>query len=100
MGPIRSIEKLLNGRFGSHKSVFYQNQILEMRLFCRDGAQRAKFAKKVHKPPLRVNVINFELSGFNASIFNMVPLESLRPQKSCDALIEVFKFIRYAEIYI
>ena len=25
------------------------------------GAQRAKFAKKVHKPPLRVNVINFEL---------------------------------------
>ena len=30
--------------------------------WCRSGsAQRAKFAKKVHKPPLRVNVINFEL---------------------------------------
>ena len=28
-------------------------------------AQRAKFAKKVHKPPLRVNVINFELDGTN-----------------------------------
>ena len=32
------------------------------------GAQRAKFAKKVHKPPLRVNVIAFELNGFNALI--------------------------------
>ena len=28
------------------------------------GAQRAKFLKKVQKPP----VINFELNGFNASI--------------------------------
>ena len=25
--------------------------------------------KKVNKPPLRVNVINFELNGFNASIW-------------------------------
>ena len=30
------------------------------------GTQRAKFAKKVHKPSLRVNVISFELNGFNA----------------------------------
>ena len=29
-------------------------------LMC-DGAQRFKFAKKVHKPPLSVNAINFEL---------------------------------------
>ena len=29
--------------------------------FCA-AAQRAEFAKKVHKPPLRVNVINFELN--------------------------------------
>ena len=32
------------------------------------GAQRAKIAEKVHKPPLGVNVINFELNGFNAFI--------------------------------
>ena len=42
------------------------------------GAQRAKFAKKVHKPPLRVNVINFELNGLDASI-HMGPLD---PKKS------------------
>ena len=54
----------------------------------RAATQRAKFAEKVHKPPHRANVINFELSGFNASIW--FP----QTQKSCDALIEVFKFIR------
>ena len=54
----------------------------------RRGAQRAKFAEKVHKPPLGVNVIDFELKGFNASIW--IP----RTPKSHDALIEVFKFIR------
>ena len=32
------------------------------------GAQRAKLARKVHKPPL---VINFELNGFN--VFLWVP---------------------------
>ena len=31
----------------------------------RHGTQRAKFARKVHKPPLGVNVINFEINGFN-----------------------------------
>ena len=31
--------------------------------------QRAKIAEKVHKPPLCVNVINFELNGFNAFIW-------------------------------
>ena len=35
------------------------------------GAQRAKFHEKVHKPPLRINVINFELNGFNASIWSL-----------------------------
>ena len=54
-----------------------------------DAAQRAKFTKKVHKPPLRINVINFELDGFNAS------MPVLQTPKSCDAVIEVFKFIRY-----
>ena len=33
------------------------------------AAQRAKNAEKVHKPSLAVNVINFELNGFNASIW-------------------------------
>ena len=33
------------------------------------AAQRAKIAEKVHKPPLAVSVINFELNGFNASIW-------------------------------
>ena len=32
------------------------------------GAQRAKIAEKVHKPPLEINVINFECNGFNAFI--------------------------------
>ena len=35
------------------------------------GTQRAKFARKVHKPRLGVNVINFELNGFN--VFLWVP---------------------------
>ena len=47
---------------------------------CRRGAQRAKFAKKVHKPPLGVNVINFELNWFNASIW--VPCNPSDPKKS------------------
>ena len=46
------------------------------------GTQRAKFAKKVHKPPLRINVINSDLYGFNAS------MPVLQTPKSCDAVIE------------
>ena len=57
------------------------------------AAQRAKIAKKVHKPPLGVNVINFDLNGFNASIW--VPaLESLRVQKTQefnDRSIQIYK---------
>ena len=54
---------------------------------CASGAQRAKFAKKVHKPPLWVNIINFELNWFNASIW--VPCNPSDPKKSW----LVFKFI-------
>ena len=57
--------------------------------FIDSATQRAKFAEKVHKPPLGLKVINFELNGFNASIW--VP----QTPKRCDALIEIFKFIRY-----
>ena len=35
----------------------------------RGATQRAKFAKKVHKPSLSVNVISFEVNEFNASIW-------------------------------
>ena len=48
----------------------------------RAAAQRAKFAEKVHKPPLRINVNNFELDGFNAS------MTVLQTPKSCDVVIE------------
>ena len=40
------------------------------------GAQRAKIVKKVHKPPLRVNVLKFELNG---SIW--VPWSPSNPKK-------------------
>ena len=53
----------------------------------RSATQRAKFARKVHKPPLGVNVINFELNGFN--VFLWVPW-SLSESK-------VFKFTKYVE---
>ena len=36
--------------------------------------------KKVHKPPLWVNVINFELNGLDASIW--VPWSPSDPKKS------------------
>ena len=32
------------------------------------AVQRAKITEKVHKPPLGVNIINFNLNGFNAFI--------------------------------
>ena len=52
-------------------------------------AQRAEIAEKVHKPPLAVNVINFELNGFNASIW--VPWSP----KSYNSMTEVLKFVRF-----
>ena len=44
------------------------------------GALWARIAQNVKKPPLRVNVIDFELSDFNVSI-HMGPLESPWSQK-------------------
>ena len=35
------------------------------RMIDRNAAQRANLAKKVHKPPLWVNVIDFELNGLD-----------------------------------
>ena len=51
-------------------------------LYCHRtaAAQRAKFDGKVHKPPLRFNVINFELNGSNKFFngFHGVPLSPKR----------------------
>jgi hypothetical protein len=53
------------------------------------GAQRAKIAEKVHKPPLGVNVI--KLNGFNASTW--VPWSLSYQKKIYNPLIEELKFI-------
>jgi hypothetical protein len=58
---------------------------------CNTGTQRAKFSEKVHKPPLWVNVINFEINGLDTSTW--FPWSPSDP-KVINALIEVFKFIR------
>ena len=42
------------------------------------STQRDKINEKVHKPPLRVNLISFKLNGFNASIW--VPWSSSDPK--------------------
>ena len=59
--------------------------------FLPSASQRAKFAEKVHKPPLWVNVINFELNGLDASIW--VPWSPSDPKKSwcTDRSIQIHK---------
>ena len=61
--------------------------------FRATAAQRAKFAQKVHKLPLMVNIINFELNGFNASIW--VPGNPSDPQKlSCiDRNVQIHRYL-------
>ena len=57
-----------------------------------DASQKAKIAEKVHKPTLTVNAINFELNGFNFSIWvSWSPSES----KSYNSMIKVFKVRRF-----
>ena len=46
----------------------------------RDAALWARIAQNVKKPPLTVNVIDFEFFGFNVSI--CVPWSPLGPKKS------------------
>ena len=58
-------------------------QIIKAKYFL-NGSQMTVIVEKVHKPPLGVNVINFELNGFLG-----VP----QTPKSYNALIEVFKFM-------
>ena len=44
------------------------------------SAQRAIFTEKIHKPPLGVNIIDFELNGFNA--LKWVPKNFREPKNS------------------
>ena len=53
---------------------------------------RAKIAKKVHKRPLRVNVINFELNGFNHRGLILV-LYGLMQQDESQGVTQVPKII-------
>jgi hypothetical protein len=59
-----------------------------------DATLWARITQNVKKPPLKVNVIDFEFFGFNVSkwVFG-VPLVP----KSHDTLVELFRFIRYWE---
>ena len=60
----------------------------------RGGAPWARAANFVKKPRLIVNVTYLELNIFNASMW----LEVHQTPKSHNALIDVFKFIRYIQI--
>ena len=67
IGPYDHIYNLEKKAFCS--SVLQVVSILGFLLFFAFGTQRAKFSKKVHKPALGVNVIDFELNVLNASIW-------------------------------
>ena len=64
-----------------------------------DTPQRAKFAQKVHKPPLEVNVINFELNECNAFIW--VPWSPSDPKKlSCiDRNIQIHRCVERNKLH-
>ena len=61
--------------------------------FPRHAPQRAKFIQKVHKPPLGVNVVHFELNGVNAFIW--VPWSPSDPKKlsSMDRNIQIHRYV-------
>ena len=53
----------------------------------RGVAQRAKFTGKVHKPPLGVNVISFELNGCNVSASaKSLLLPKIELKKTCEIM--------------
>ena len=82
--------KLQTEAFQSKKTLRQEDKSIEKRrdkfvktadmVFGWCGAQSAKLAEKVHKPPLWVNLHYFELNGLDASIW--VPLSPLDPKKS------------------
>ena len=64
------------------------------------GTHSASFDEKIHKPPLRVNVINFELNGFNASIW--VPWSPSDPKKlwCADRSIQIHKICVKKKLHV
>ena len=61
----------LQSAYDATKKCCKLNEILLLFVCCVHATQRAKIVEKVQKPPLEVNVINFELDWFNA--FILVP---------------------------
>ena len=74
---LRSVFRWQCGVWEMHDDIFARRW--DFPLCCCHGSYRAKFAEKVHKPPLGIDVLNFELNGFNASIW--VPWSPPDPQK-------------------
>ena len=83
---------MLNIYIAHENGTYFANPIVYKCVYVDGGgAPRAKFAEKVHKPPLWVNVINFELNGLDASIW--VPWSPSDPKKSwcTDRSIQIHK---------
>ena len=82
------------GKRESILQLSVQNNCKQRQRRCASASQRAKFAKKVQKPPLRFNVINFELNRFNASIW--VPCSPSNPEKlwCTDKSIQIHKMCK------
>ena len=89
-------------RISNHKNLFIPCNLqvtlrkISRMILCKNklnlnASQRTKFAEKIHKPPLWINVITFELNGLNASIW--VPWSPSDPQKSwcTDRSIQIHK---------
>ena len=62
------------------KLVFYLGRFISTHRQMKHGTLWARISQNVKKPPLTVNVINFEFFGFNVSIW--VPWSPLGPKKS------------------
>ena len=63
--PVRLKNQILKSFFYP-KSIHLVDHWISLQMH---ATQRAKIAEKVHKPPLAINIINFELKGFNAFIW-------------------------------
>ena len=60
VGP-KKARFLAKNQYTQRKPLYFENT--------GSATQRAKIPEKVHKPPLGVNIIKFELNGFNAFIW-------------------------------
>ena len=64
----------------SNKRVIYIYLFYIEKIIFRGATLWARIAQNVKKPPLTVNVVDFEFFGFNVSIW--VPWSPLGPKKS------------------